>query len=180
MALFQISFLMKTDPAGAKYWPVIGGSPIDTSAWSLGCYSVSPLKKSGSLLVLVLNTNIFTPRYGRMTGKNRQTADANKELKWLDHQLRAAAAQHRKILIAMHVPPGKDGYLPADSNRETCAGKFEDLWDPSIRVQSIHAQTGGRTTNLQNGRTIDNGSEQTASVRKMYFSIWLEPIGIRS
>lgn len=129
------SKLFDKDKSGAKYWPVIGGSPIDTSAWSLGCYSVSPLKKPGSLLVLVLNTNVFTPRYGRMTGKARQTADADRELTWLGHQLWTAAAQHRKVLIAMHVPPGKDGYLPADPNRETCTGKFKDLWDPSILIK---------------------------------------------
>jgi sphingomyelin phosphodiesterase acid-like 3 len=163
--------LFDEDPAGAKYWPVIGSFPIDTSAWSLGCYSVSPLKKPGSLLVLVLNTNIFTPRYGRMTGKNRQTADANRELKWLGRQLRTAAAQHRKILIAMHVPPGKDGYLPADSNRETCTGKFKDLWDPSIRVQSIHKPTDGGTTNAQNGQTPGNGDEQTATAQNVFLDL---------
>ncbi len=106
---------------------------------SLGCYSALPLAtlplgQQAGPLVLVLNSNIFTARYGKMTGKERQAADAQRELDWLGGQLRTAAANHRQVLIAMHVPPGKDGYLKAAANRETCTGNFKDLWDTSVRV----------------------------------------------
>jgi sphingomyelin phosphodiesterase acid-like 3 len=160
--------LFSEDPGGAGRWPVIGGSPLDTTAWSLGCYSAAPLRGSGGLLVLVMNTNVFTPRYGRLTGRDRQTTDADKELKWLGNQLRSAAAQHRRVLIAMHVPPGKDGYLPADPNRETCAGKFKDLWDPSIRVQKWE-QTFPDGQTLPNRQTLPGG--QTMSAQNAFLDL---------
>lgn len=132
--------IFRKDPGGAGRWPLINAALSDTTAWNLGCYSTLPLatlrhgQQTGPL-VLVLNSNIFTARYGQTTGKERQTADAQRELDWLNAQLHAAAAHHRRVLIAMHVPPGKDGYLKAAANRETCTGNFKDLWDPSIRVQ---------------------------------------------
>jgi sphingomyelin phosphodiesterase acid-like 3 len=135
--------LFAEDSAGPGAWPLIDGarnvysevpSLGDTTALSMGCYSACPLKTNRRLVVLVLNTNVFTKKYGSMTGKPRQTADAETELKWLQGQLAVAAASHRHVLIAMHVPPGKDGYLKAEPNRETCTGNFKDLWDSSVRV----------------------------------------------
>jgi hypothetical protein len=57
--------IFRKDPKGAKHWPLINGALLDTTLWDLGCYSTLPLGQQGGPLVLVLNSNIFTARYGR-------------------------------------------------------------------------------------------------------------------
>jgi sphingomyelin phosphodiesterase acid-like 3 len=149
--------LFSEDPAGPGRWPIFDGaynissSPEprgNTAALSLGCYSAYPLKKTHSFEVLVMNTNVFTARYDSVCGRDRQTADAETELKWLEKELAAAAADHRHVLIAMHVPPGKDGFLKAAPGREICTGKFKDFWDPAVRVEG-RAQKDGKTISAQ-------------------------------
>lgn len=79
---------------------------------SLDCFSAYPLGKKGKLRLIVLNTVIFTKSrsfpYSAIT--TQQDIDATRQLNWMIKELKNAASHHEKVLIAMHVPPGLDGY----------------------------------------------------------------------
>jgi len=88
------------------------GDLIDTANLSKGYYSVYAVQANAAapaLRVLALNTNMFTSRYDGQNGASYQ-ADTNAQLEWLNAQLKDARAKHEKVIIAMHAPPGVDGY----------------------------------------------------------------------
>lgn len=110
-----------SDPAA---WPMVNaqlGDIIDASQLARGFYAAYPLGKPGagrsgaSLRLLALNTVIFNPNYGVfgdgtcVDAATRQ-ADANAQLEWLSVQLAATRAAGDRVMLAMHVPPGTDGY----------------------------------------------------------------------
>lgn len=117
----QTPFAAATDPAA---WPVVNAQPgdiIDASQLARGFYAAYPLGKpvAGSsgpaLRLLALNTVIFNPNYGvfgQQTCVDQATrqADANMQLEWLQAQLAATRAAGDRAMLAMHVPPGTDGY----------------------------------------------------------------------
>ena len=80
----------------SELWtPVTGQLPA--SFLSYGYYSTST--RSGHLAIS-LNTNYFSIN----TADHSETA--NEQLDWLDEQLQAAQADNKKVVIAMHHPPG--------------------------------------------------------------------------
>jgi len=94
--------------------PVLNARPgdmIDVSNLSKGYYAAYAAQATASapaLRVIALNTTIFTAKYGqRVPGRQ---ADSDAQLDWLDAQLKDARAKKEKVIIAMHVPPGTDGY----------------------------------------------------------------------
>ena len=97
------------DPAA---WPVVNGSAdiIDASHLPNGYYSaLLPMGDSGTVLrVLALNTNIYTQAY--TVCSSQAAADGSTQMDWLAQQLTDAAAASQPVLLAMHVPPGFDGY----------------------------------------------------------------------
>lgn len=97
-----------------KGGPVLNAAPgdmIDASNLPKGyyaAYAVQATAGAPALRVIALNTTIFTYRYGQNVPTWQ--ADANGQLEWLDAQLKDARAKREKVIIAMHVPPGSDGY----------------------------------------------------------------------
>jgi hypothetical protein len=79
----------------------------DSSAKNIVCYSVYPLGKSAKLRVIVLNTVIFSSHKGYGASKN---TDADAAINWLRTQLDSSVSDSDKVIIAMHIPPGTDGY----------------------------------------------------------------------
>lgn len=117
----ETPFDAASDPAA---WPVVNAKPgdiIDAGQLARGFYAAYPLGKpvagaSGpALRLLALNTVIFNPNYGVFGGGNcvdaaTRQADANAQLEWLAAQLAATRAAGDRAMLAMHVPPGTDGY----------------------------------------------------------------------
>lgn len=95
--------------------PVLNAQPgdlIDTTNVPNGYYSVYAVQATPTaptaLRVIALNTNMFTAKYGQNVPSTQ--ADANAQLEWLGAQLKDARAKSEKVIIAMHAPPGVDGY----------------------------------------------------------------------
>jgi sphingomyelin phosphodiesterase acid-like 3 len=94
--------------------PVLNARPgdmIDTANLSKGYYSVYAVQATTTapaLRVIALNTTIFTYKYSQNVPTYQ--ADANAQLEWLNAQMKDARAKGDKVIIAMHVPPGTDGY----------------------------------------------------------------------
>lgn len=88
----------------------------DSLQKSIGCFSMYPLGKANKLRVIVLNTVIFTrARNSRYSpDPQRQAIDATTEINWLLTQLEQASQNDEKVLLAMHVPPGIDGFAGTD------------------------------------------------------------------
>jgi sphingomyelin phosphodiesterase acid-like 3 len=88
-----------------------------------GYYAITLPELSG-LKLIVLNTNLFSTK---AKGKNVNKA-AEEELKWLHQQLSSASAQHQKVYIAMHIPPGVDLY----ASLRTKLFRLLQLWQPDF------------------------------------------------
>jgi sphingomyelin phosphodiesterase acid-like 3 len=88
----------------------------DSLQKSIGCFSMYPLGKANKLKVIVLNTVIFTKTRNSPYSPDpqRQSIDATTEINWLLTQLEQAAQNDEKVLLAMHVPPGIDGFAGTD------------------------------------------------------------------
>ncbi len=143
--------LFKEDNTGAARWPVIPGNKLiahqqdpymgDQSLLQLGCYVAYPLGKDVPLEVIALNTVMFSPQstdsvgmyynYSNEHPEQRQQ-DVNKEIDWLFLQLSLAQGAGKQVLIAMHIPPGRDGYTGANSLNY--GGKL--MWDSTLKYYS--------------------------------------------
>ncbi len=104
-------------------WPVYNGkSNIISQDAVHGYYSVYPLGKPASgevgLRVIAMNTVIFTGGYNGCMESSAQEDASNAQLNWLAGQLEAAskASPPEKVMIAMHVPAGVDGFTVPELN----------------------------------------------------------------
>lgn len=102
-------------------WPTLraGDTLIDGNHIDHGYYSAYPLLPDTGLRLIALNTVMFTEDYG--TGFNWDKCEdaltlaeietrIRTQLEWLASQLAQAEAAGEKVILAMHVPPGIDGY----------------------------------------------------------------------
>ena len=123
------------DAGGRESWPVINPSGVDGLAGpasiiddkklTLGCYSAYPLGKKARLRVIALNTTMFAHKYTDTANRN---ADAAAQLDWFAAQLEDASKLKEYVLIAMHVPPGMDGY------------KKKNFWRNSVVYNGVSLQ----------------------------------------
>jgi hypothetical protein len=97
---------------------------------SIGCYSAYPLGDSVKLRMIVLNTVVFTRSASLpySSSAEKQHIDASAEMNWFHRQLKEADSLKESVLIAMHVPPGIDGYKRAQN---TSDGIF--WYDPNVQ-----------------------------------------------
>ncbi|GAB5399148.1 MAG: hypothetical protein Aureis2KO_07330 [Aureisphaera sp.] len=136
------------DTTGTKDWPIIRGTKSDsyfqrTGNKTLGYYSAYPMGKdttrASNLRVLMLNTVILSSNYFSMDQIDKYDA-AQDQFDWMGTQLAEAKTNNEKVIIGMHIPPGRDGYSkdamfwrnhPADTlkNGNTYVGEFVSLVD---------------------------------------------------
>lgn len=126
--------IFKGDNVGADRWPVIPGNKAiphgqdpyiaDQSLFRLGCYTAFPLGKSVPLKVIVLNTVMFSEQHTDSVGMAYNYCNehpewrqehSDLEVQWLFQQLQIAKDSGQQVLIAMHIPPGIDGYTGTNS-----------------------------------------------------------------
>lgn len=142
--------IFKEDNGGTSDWPLISGNhPLfhwqdscigDQSLLSLGCYSAYPLGKSVPFKVICLNTVMFSEQHTDSVGMNYNYSNehpewrqqhTDKEIDWLWQQIISAKNKGEQVLIAMHIPPGIDGYT--DANSLGTGGKL--LWDSTLKFR---------------------------------------------
>lgn len=88
--------------------------------FSAGGYYALTLPNFNNLKLIMLNSVLFST-YAR--GKHIDIA-AQRELKWLEHELILAQKHHQKVLIAMHIPLGIDFYTAL----QTRFSKVQEFW----------------------------------------------------
>ncbi|MEO8413410.1 MAG: metallophosphoesterase [Ginsengibacter sp.] len=126
---------LNPDHAVPLFNPGAEASLADTSLSRIGIYSVYPMGKHVKLRLIVLNTVIFsTPKENEhfFYGTDRQ-AHTSLQMTWFRNQLKVAAYNKETVLIAMHIPPGNDGY-PA------CQTGNKYLWDSSLLFEGRRLQ----------------------------------------
>jgi len=110
------------------FYPDSIASFANNSLAGLGIYSVYPLGKDKKLRLIVLNTVMFSsPKSNQrfFYGSNRQL-HTDLQITWLRQQLQQVKDSSETALIAMHIPPGNDGY---DTTRTT------HLWDDKLQFE---------------------------------------------
>ena len=97
--------------SGSPVLNIPAADMIDTSHLAMGYYAVFAVRAAApapSLRVIALNTTMFTRNYGQLVPTRK--AEAGDQLEWLADQLQAARTAGDRVIVAMHVPPGFDGY----------------------------------------------------------------------
>jgi hypothetical protein len=125
------------DAAFANAWPMVGvdtaggkpdGPRVERGRGEIGanCYSAFPLgtEQGKNLRVIGINSVVFTPAYYTKVAHEQVQSITDGELDCLQEQLRQADSLGEKVVIAMHVPPGFDGY------------KKSDMWDTNLRYHN--------------------------------------------
>ncbi|WP_203291906.1 metallophosphoesterase [Maricaulis parjimensis] len=130
-------FNSASDPAA---WPVVNGAAdiIDSTHLADGYYAARiPVGSGGTpLRILALNTNIYTTHY---TQCSQAAASAGSvQLDWVAAQLSEAQSAGEAVLLAMHVPPGLDGYRSAGQTSPNT------MWDPAMTYQGSDTSLQGR------------------------------------
>lgn len=104
-------------------WPIVGGDAeaVDDSHLAQGYYSAELKVADGAsdLWVMALNTVMFTSRSqasgcggtgGMFAARSQVRQAAATQLDWLAAQLSKARTAGVPVMLAMHVPPGIDGF----------------------------------------------------------------------
>lgn len=122
------------DTAATGYWPMVGLSPVLTDPDApyvlnehlYGYYSAYPFGTYGKkhLRLLAMNTSLFTADAVDAIGLDAVSQYAQEQLGWLKKELGDARQRNDAVLIAMHVPPGKDAY------------QYNDQWSPRLLYKS--------------------------------------------
>ena len=139
--------IFKGDVNGWDRWPLIPGKkPIphwqdpymgDQSLSQLGCYTAYPLGKTVPFKVIALNTVMFSDQSTDSVGMAYNYSNEHPEwrqqhtdleVQWLFKELEFARDSGQQVLIAMHIPPGIDGYTGANSLGT--GGKL--MWDSTL------------------------------------------------
>ncbi len=106
------AFLSDTAGIAAELIGPDAGEAFQRSWRALGNYVV-PTAAAAGQLVIVVNTNFFSPHYKNACGQNTDGRPAAATLAWLSETLREAAAHHQKVWLAYHIPPGIDAFATA-------------------------------------------------------------------
>lgn len=137
--------------------PVLNAAPgdmIDARNLPKGYYAVYAVQATATapaLRVIALNTTIFTYKYGQNVASWQ--ADADTQLDWLDAQLNDAQAKGEKVIIAMHVPPGSDGYGGRGGD------KIVTMWNSALTYTGTNAA-------LKPGQWIERGFLETVGAHR--------------
>lgn len=103
------------DHGHAKDWPIIDDT--NTAVYlngnrEQGYYSAYPMGKPASgkpgLRVIMMNTVIFTVNYYDDKDNVTQSTAGTNQLIWLGEELDKAKTAKDSVIIAMHIPPGRD------------------------------------------------------------------------
>lgn len=112
------------------FLPGVTGEAADQTYADKGFYSAYPMGRKEKFRVIVLNTVIFSAtNSGNFAYGPDKQVDATLQLTWLRKQLLDVKAKGESALIAMHIPPGKDGYY------KTNPDDTKYMWDTTLRYQ---------------------------------------------
>lgn len=131
------------EPAGqflrttARAWKGLLKSASNTNAFlrtfpAMGSYTViAPRNRNHRLIVL--NTTFVSTNYQNKCG-DPSAQPGNEELKWLEAELRKAAAAKQKVWLLYHIPAAIDVYASVNSGQP---GQAVSMWQPEYNQQFL-------------------------------------------
>lgn len=90
------------------------GHPHIINYNKMGWYSAYPMGEKARFRVIAMNTVLFSHKHKKaenLKGEEEIDSIAKLELNWLATQLRDARKKKEYVLIAIHIPPGTDGFI---------------------------------------------------------------------
>lgn len=103
-----------------------------------GYYSVTMARPMRRTRLIVLNTTFLSRNYAACSGKAAPDA-AEAELAWLSKQLDEARAQHERVWVMGHIPPGVDIHAAALHLRTICDGAAPQMFLSSEKLGGVLA-----------------------------------------
>jgi len=115
--------------ATANQLTVLNSSPEAKSTFQAGGYYSIAHPTVANQEILVLNTVFWSTLYKSCTAASGDPGEA--EMKWLRSQLETARSEHHGVTLAMHIPPGMDGY---SSSHRQCQEPVA-FWMPNYSAE---------------------------------------------
>jgi sphingomyelin phosphodiesterase acid-like 3 len=126
-------------------WGPIVGSPSFSRRFPTGGYYHADVPGLKNVRIIALNTNYFSTHYQNPCGTPGPDPGL-RELEWLDAELLLARAEHKRVWLLFHIPPGMDVY-----DTETAGGTCPELkpqtfWKDEyaqryLRITAAHRKT---------------------------------------
>jgi sphingomyelin phosphodiesterase acid-like 3 len=124
--------------------PIVASRSFDRR-FPTGGYYHADVPSLKNVRIVSLNTNFFSSNYKNPCGKPGPDPGL-RQLEWLDAELLLARAEHKRVWLLFHIPPGMDVY-----DSETYGGKCphlttETFWkseyqDQYLRITAAHRKT---------------------------------------
>jgi len=92
-----------------------------------GNYTILPMDNSAHRLI-ALNTIFWSIKYQNACG-NSESAPGQKQIQWLDFQLKQASTQKQKVWLVFHIPPGVNPYVTSKANSTGALTEIISYWD---------------------------------------------------
>lgn len=139
-----------SDPSNP--WPIINKNSSIVNVVNLdfnkefGYYSVDLVDKGKKLIVIALNTVIFSNSsshpYTGDDGVSQQKATQD-QMHWFEQKLKGLKVKDR-VMIMMHIPPGTDGY-------DNGSGNYGQMWKSTLTYSTKEKNGNKVVYQLQDG-----------------------------
>jgi sphingomyelin phosphodiesterase acid-like 3 len=126
-------------------WTRIVGSRSFHRRFPAGGYYHADVPGLKDVRIIALNTNFFSTNYKNPCGTPGPDPGM-RELEWLDAELRLARAEHKRVWLLFHIPPGMDVY-DTETYGGTCPElKAQTFWKDEyaqkyLRITAAHRKT---------------------------------------
>jgi sphingomyelin phosphodiesterase acid-like 3 len=126
-------------------WSPIVDSRSFQRRFSAGGYYHADVPGLANVRVIALNTNFFSTNYKNPCGTPGPDPGL-RELVWLDAELLLARAEHKRVWLLFHIPPGIDVYDtvtdgPACPRLETQTFWKDEYLQKYLRITAAHRKT---------------------------------------
>lgn len=124
--------------------PIVGSRSFDRR-FPTGGYYHADVPALENVRIIALNTNFFSTNYQNPCGKPGPDPGL-RELAWLDAELLLARAEHKRVWLLFHIPPGMDVYDTLQyggSCPSLTAGTFwkDEYLQKYLRITAAHRNT---------------------------------------
>ncbi len=111
-----------------KIWGDAAGNLAPFRDFSYGGYYYMPHPAVKDLRIIVLNTVLWSYRYGKDCGFLQKNPGAA-QMEWLSWQLYSLKQENRKALLLMHIPPGINSFSATKAS-VPYYGAIDTFWNP--------------------------------------------------
>lgn len=128
-------------------WREIVGSRSFTRRFPSGGYYHADVPGLDNVRIIALNTNFFSTKYKNPCGTPGPDP-ALQQLKWLEAELSLARAEHKRVWLLFHIPPGMDVFDTVTYGGTCPAVTAQTFWKPEYQAKYLKIAAAHRATIL--------------------------------